>query len=66
MYTDGIVERENFLGEQFGMDRLKKTIRKLATSSAREMVDGIFSAADSFAKRAHQNDDMTVVVVRKV
>lgn len=66
MYTDGIPECENFLGEQFGMERLKQTIRNLGGASAREMVDGIFAAADTFSEGAHQNDDMTVVVVRKV
>ena len=32
----------------------------------RELVDAIFGATDTFADGAHQQDDMTVVVVRRI
>ncbi|MBI3449446.1 MAG: PP2C family protein-serine/threonine phosphatase [Acidobacteria bacterium] len=66
MYTDGVTERENPAGKQFGLPRLRNIIRRADLASAREVVDTIFAATDEFAAGAHQRDDMTVVVVRKV
>jgi sigma-B regulation protein RsbU (phosphoserine phosphatase) len=66
MFTDGFPECENNSGDQLEMPRLKKIIRDLEDSTAGEMVDGIFAAADEFAGGTHQNDDMTVVVIRKL
>jgi serine phosphatase RsbU (regulator of sigma subunit) len=35
-------------------------------AAAKEIVEAIFTATDTFAEGAHQQDDMTVVVVRRI
>lgn len=66
MYTDGLIERANPKGEEFGLVRLRRLLRKLDGASARETVEKLFAAADAHAGSAPQVDDVTVVVVRKV
>jgi len=66
MYTDGVIERENASGKQFGLPRLRNTIRRLEGAGAGEIVDGIFDANEAFANGVREQDDMTVVVVRKL
>lgn len=66
MYTDGLIERANPRGEEFGMSRLRRLLRKLDGASARETVEALFAAADAHAGRARQVDDVTAVVVRKL
>jgi sigma-B regulation protein RsbU (phosphoserine phosphatase) len=66
MYTDGVTERENRAGKQFGLPRLRNTIRRMEGAAAKEIVEAIFTATDTFAEGAHQQDDMTVVVVRRI
>jgi phosphoserine phosphatase RsbU/P len=66
MYTDGLVERANARGEEFGTTRLRRLLRKLNGASAREMVEKLFAAADHHAGGARPIDDATVVVVRKL
>jgi serine phosphatase RsbU (regulator of sigma subunit) len=66
MYTDGLIERANPRGEEFGVNRLRRLLRKIDGASARETVERLFSAADEHAGGARQVDDVTVVVVRKI
>ncbi len=66
MYTDGVTERENPAGKQFGLPRLRNLLRRLDGAGAREIVGAIFAAADEFGAGAPQADDMSVVVIRKI
>jgi serine phosphatase RsbU (regulator of sigma subunit) len=66
MYTDGVVDRENGRGEDFGTDRLRQVVEESADRSAGELVGAVFDAVDRFARGAPQLDDMSVVVVRKI
>jgi sigma-B regulation protein RsbU (phosphoserine phosphatase) len=64
--TDGLVERANATGEQFGVERLKAAVLEGPRASAPELVERLFSAAFDFGGRAPWEDDATaVVVVRK-
>lgn len=65
LYTDGITEAENLEGEEFGMERLKKTFSDLATSSADEIMDAVYAKVGAFAVDSPQTDDMTMVVLEK-
>ncbi len=62
-YTDGITEAWNRRGEAFGVERLKRLLRRQPWASAREVVDAAFDAVDRFASGSPQEDDQTVVAV---
>jgi sigma-B regulation protein RsbU (phosphoserine phosphatase) len=66
LYTDGILERDNKKGEEFGAARLKKLILQNKEKSAEEIMNSIFSAADDFGKSKKWKDDATVVVVKRI
>jgi len=66
LYTDGILERDNKKGEEFGAARLKKVILQNKEKSAEEIMNSIFSAADDFGKSKKWKDDATVVVVKRI
>jgi sigma-B regulation protein RsbU (phosphoserine phosphatase) len=66
LYTDGLIERENPRGEQYGLARLKRLLRDLPRAGVRERVEAIFADGDRHAAGAAVQDDMTVVVVRRM
>ncbi|MBI4429718.1 MAG: PP2C family protein-serine/threonine phosphatase [Ignavibacteriales bacterium] len=63
-YTDGFPEAMNKAKEEFGEERLLKAVEKLADRTSKEILDGIFAEMKSFAGKAPQHDDMTIVVVK--
>jgi len=65
LYTDGFVESMNRAGEQFGDERFQTAIAGLAERRADDIVEGILQKVQSFAGKAVQHDDMTIVVVRR-
>jgi phosphoserine phosphatase RsbU/P len=65
LYTDGLIEREDSRGKQYGLARMKRLLRNMPDASARERVDTIFADGDRYAGGAAPQDDMTVVVVRR-
>jgi len=65
LYTDGILERENKKGEEFGPVRLKKVIQHFKDKSADEIMNAIFHEADEFGKSKKWKDDATVVVIKR-
>ncbi|MDZ7289173.1 MAG: PP2C family protein-serine/threonine phosphatase [candidate division KSB1 bacterium] len=66
MYSDGIFERTNREGEQFGISRLKKLIVRNQRKSAQEIMDLIFDTVFQFGHNARWEDDATVVVIKRV
>ena len=63
-YTDGISEAMNSSGEEWGEDRMLKTIESYNHLPAQEILQHVFTAADAFVAGAKQHDDMTLVVLR--
>ena len=63
-YTDGITEAMNSSDEEWGEDRMMKTIESCNHLPAQEILQHIFTAADAFVAGAKQHDDMTLVVIR--
>ncbi|CCO23649.1 SpoIIE family protein phosphatase [Maridesulfovibrio hydrothermalis] len=63
--TDGIWEASNKKGEFFGKQRLFEVIKIKKNSSAQVLVNSIFEAVYKFTERDKQEDDLTVVVVKK-
>ncbi len=65
MYTDGITESTNPLGEEFGTNRIIELVKKNQKATSKEICDAIFKACDDFTDNAKAKDDRTVVVVKR-
>jgi sigma-B regulation protein RsbU (phosphoserine phosphatase) len=63
--TDGIWESENPQGEGFGKKRLREIIRKHKHQTSQEIVHAIIEALASHRQTAPQQDDITMVVIKK-
>ena len=66
LYTDGLVETRNALGQDYGYPRLQRTVGRAAagTHSVREIRDAILGDLSHFKGDSEQSDDITVVVAR--
>jgi sigma-B regulation protein RsbU (phosphoserine phosphatase) len=62
--TDGIWEAANQPGEMFGKERLKDVIKNHQKKTAQEIGQEIIKAVLDFCQPQHQEDDITVVVVK--
>lgn len=60
LYTDGIYEAENAAAEQFGHERLRKTLCECAAMNPEDTADLILSRVRQWS--AAQDDDRTVIV----
>ena len=64
LFSDGILDARNRDGELFGRERLEKVVSKVASRSAQEVVDAIFSAMGEHAAGVEAFDDATVVALK--
>ncbi len=64
VYSDGAYEQENRQGRQYGLERLKKSIRKNAKFSIRKLVWRIFLDLKIFSLFTKQADDTTYLVLK--
>ncbi len=62
LFTDGLVEVENPLGEQFGVGRLIRILQQNAGESARTLHDRVLRALSEFSKGLYR-DDITLLVL---
>lgn len=65
LVTDGFYEWQNPETEEFGLGRLKDTIRQARDSSAEEVITRLYAAVRDFSKGTEQNDDLTAVVLKR-
>jgi sigma-B regulation protein RsbU (phosphoserine phosphatase) len=63
--TDGIYEYENPSGKMFGDQRVVDLIRAEAGASAERILHRIVDEVTAFAAGAPQNDDMTLLIVKR-
>lgn len=66
IYSDGVSEANNLREEEFGLERLSEVVRKNLNSSAAGMRDKVEAALSAFTQTAPANDDITLVIVKKV
>ena len=66
LFSDGILERQNKIGENFGISRLQEISLKYRDKSSREITEEIFLAADDFGEGSNWEDDATVLVIKKL
>jgi len=62
--TDGIFEARGHHGDMFGHARLKDTIRRCCTESARQIVERVFEAVAAHVEDLPPEDDRTLVVIK--
>ena len=65
LFSDGVTEAMNQQNEEYSLERLLETVKKLGTKSAAEISAGIAADVKVFVGNADQSDDITLVVVRK-
>src|ERR1041385_7707120 len=65
-YTDGIVEPENAYGEMFGEDRLKDLLIRYVKADAAEIIARTMEAVNQWTGAGELQDDMTMVVARRL
>jgi serine phosphatase RsbU (regulator of sigma subunit) len=63
--TDGLFEWTNREGEQFGLKRLEETIRKSKEKRPSELISSLYGAVIAFSDGTKQQDDLTVVVIKR-
>jgi len=64
MFTDGVTEVINQREEEFGEERLVRIIRENRSAEAKQLINKINDALRRFTGGVHQNDDITLVVMR--
>jgi sigma-B regulation protein RsbU (phosphoserine phosphatase) len=65
-YTDGIVEPENAYGEMYGEERLKDLLVKYANVDSSEIIARTMEAVNQWTGSLELQDDMTMVVARRL
>ncbi len=67
LYTDGITEARNMKGEMFGLNRLKELVALYAgNNDAFTIIQNIAKDFSTFVEEHVQDDDVTLVVVKKL
>ena len=64
--TDGFFEWENDQGEQFGVLRVKESIRSSKDSAPAEIIMRLYETVNAFSNGAKQQDDLTAVVIKRL
>jgi len=66
LLTDGFFEWENAEAEQFGEERMTKSLRESRDLPPEEIIAELYKAVKAFAKGTKQMDDLTAVVIKRV
>ncbi len=65
LYTDGITEAKNPVGEMYGLERLKKALQQNGyRPSSENILDGLTKDFSGFVGEYIQNDDITMIVIK--
>ena len=65
LYTDGVTETLNSEGDEYGVDRMAQSVRASANDGASAIVKRIIEDVREFTGSVPQNDDITVIAIRK-
>ncbi|MCP4723873.1 MAG: SpoIIE family protein phosphatase [bacterium] len=66
LYTDGVSEAFNEKEEEFGIERLVETVHRNREKTATDIIERIIDKVIQFSKRRHQDDDLTLVIIKKL
>lgn len=64
IYSDGVTEAMNVMMDQFGEDNVKRIILNNADKNADEIKNALLRAITTFRDTAHQNDDITFIILK--
>ena len=64
-YTDGITDAINYSREAFGKERLLKSVKRNIDRPIDTQINCIISDVQTFTKGMSQNDDITLVILKK-
>jgi sigma-B regulation protein RsbU (phosphoserine phosphatase) len=64
--TDGIPEYRNSKGEAFGVKRIEGCLRRCAKQSLEIMFNALISELRTFAGETPQQDDITVLMIKRL
>jgi serine phosphatase RsbU (regulator of sigma subunit) len=64
LYTDGITEARNEVGEQYGLDRLSATLEGVRSQPIEQIRDHVLADVARWSSRRH--DDATLVLIRQM
>ena len=65
LLSDGIYEYEDPNGEQFGAERVAGLLKQHRSLPAAELAETVLRGVETHGKGAPQNDDITIVLVRR-
>ena len=65
LFTDGVTEAINTDEQEFGDDRLIKTLENHPGCTCQEMIDAIKADVAEFVGEAEQSDDITMLVLKR-
>jgi len=66
MYSDGLLGRLNDIDEEYGRLRLERLVIEHQSKSAQKILELIHETVFAFGKQAKWQDDVTVVIVKKL
>ena len=64
LFTDGLVDARNELGERFGEERILSHVKNLRAQPAREILEAVFTDIAAFTAGAPATDDRTLVLLK--
>lgn len=64
LYTDGVTEAINKVGEEFGLERLKNIISKSKDKDANGILNSIITEVEKYTYGVPQFDDITLLVIK--
>jgi sigma-B regulation protein RsbU (phosphoserine phosphatase) len=65
LYTDGVTEALDGEGDEFGMERTVHSVQASAPAGAQAIIDRLIEDVRSFVGSTPQNDDITLIAIRK-
>jgi len=66
LFTDGLIEAENSKGEQFGINRVIKLLKKNIKSNAEQIQNKIINSVKEFIKKQAFDDDLTIMIIKVI
>src|ERR1041385_609361 len=66
LYTDGVTEALDANGDEFGPDRMIECVRTSAPEGAPAIITRIIDELRAFVGAQPQNDDITLIAIRKI
>lgn len=65
-YTDGLTEARNPREEQYGVERLKSLVCQSASLPPAGIIEAVVSDVSAFREASPRQDDMTIMVIRRL